>query len=217
VNICNTFYETPYTGFPVTYTSYVLSIISIPFWILTYFIIGNITWFFLVTNALIGLIGRHSPLKINPLKKMGGTEVFGKIVLSSVYMGAVVGAALPFSVIWGKTQDFYVLLISVVLVLIFIFLIISGFFYPLWPIHKKLRRTKEEETDRILNSIPLHAIKKEIDIRDAIRTHLLLDISNKVSSMVEWPFEVDTLLKLSSSLLIPIVSLIINIIIFAPY
>ena len=148
---------------------------------------------------------------------MGGTEVFGKIVLSSVYMGAVVGAALPFSVIWGKTQDFYVLLISVVLVLIFIFLIISGFFYPLWPIHKKLRRTKEEETDRILNSIPLHAIKKEIDIRDAIRTHLLLDISNKVSSMVEWPFEVDTLLKLSSSLLIPIVSLIINIIIFAPY
>ena len=216
VNICNSFYETPYTGFPVTYTSYVGSVISIPFWILTYFVIGNITWFFLVTNALVGLIARHSPLKINPLKRMGGTEIFGKMVLSSVYMAAVVGAGLPFTVIWGKTQELYVLLLSVVLVMIFVFIMISGFFYSLWPIHQKLGRIKDEETNRILNMVSLPAITKEIDIRDAIRTHLFLDTSNKVSSMTEWPFKTDTFLKLSSSVLIPIISLIINIIIFAP-
>ena len=81
--------------------------------------------------------------------------------------------------IWIKTQEPYVLLISVVLVSIFLFLMISRFFYPLWPIHKKLKRRKEEEIDRILDEISLSAIKREINMGDAIHTHLLLDTSNK--------------------------------------
>lgn len=42
INIASTFYETQYSGFPVTYTSYILSVAVVPFWAMIWFIIGNI-------------------------------------------------------------------------------------------------------------------------------------------------------------------------------
>jgi hypothetical protein len=213
-NICSTFYETPYAGLPIDYTSYATAIIGTPFWIMIYFIIGNIIWFFLATTVLIGLITKNIPLKINLLKKMGGTEIFGRIILSVVYTTTMIGVQLPISLFWSSGQEFYVLLISVALVSIFVFLMIFGFFYPLWPIHKELKRQKEKEINRILSNVSLSSIEREMSLKDAMHSHLLLDISNKVSSMNEWPFKTDTIIKLFSTVLLPFTSLAINILIF---
>lgn len=215
-NMCSTFHETPFTEFPITYTSYMSAIISTPFWAMIYFIIGNITWFFFVTTALVGLITRNLPIEINLLKEMGGTEIFGKIVLSSAYTAAAIGAALTINVIWSSGQETYVLLISILLCSIFISLMIFGFFYPLLPIHKELKQKKEVEIDKILKKISLPAIEGEMNLRDALHTYLLWDLFGKISRMNEWPFRTAIIIRLSSTILLPLTSSIINIILFTP-
>ena len=215
MNIASTFYETPYTGYSIFYTSYMSSIAYTPFLAMIYFIVGNTIWIFGATTALIYLMTKHIPLKINPLKEMGGTEIFGKMVLSSLYPIAAIGAAIPGMVIWSiSTQVSYVLLVCILLVSIFMFIIAFGFFYSLWPSHKKLKERKEKERNEILSKISLSTIKEEgMDFKDAVHTHLLLDTSNKISSMLEWPFKTDTLIKAFSAILVPFISLLINIII----
>lgn len=216
INIASTFYETPYLGtYPFTYTSYIVAIISIPFWALIWFIIGNILWIFAATTAFIGLMTRYMPLKIDPLKEMGGIEIFGRMMLSSVYPMAAIGVGIPIMLIWSVGQEFYVLLICILLVLFFVFLIAFGFFYPLLPLHKNLKAEKEKEQDEILNKISLSRIVngEEIDFKDDTHSHLLLFIFDKISSMREWPFKSDTLAKACSSILVPFISLLINIVI----
>lgn len=212
VNIASTFYETPYIGQPITYTSYVLAVLAIPFWAMIYFIIGNITWIFISTVALIGLMAKHMPLAINPLKDMGGTEVFGEILRSSLYPFAILGAGIPVAVVWSCSQDSYVLLICTFFVLLFTFLLAFGFFYPLWHIHKELTKTKKREQDDILSQISLPTMKV-IDSESTAHAHLLLDTHTKISSMHEWPFKIDTLIKVCSAILLPIISLLITIVI----
>ena len=216
INIASTFYETPYLGtYPFTYTSYIVAIISIPFWALIWFIIGNILWIFAATTAFIGLMTRYMPLKIDTLKEMGGIEIFGRMMLSSVYPMAAIGVGIPIMLIWSVCQEFYVLLICILLVLFFVFLIAFGFFYPLLPLHKNLKAEKEKEQDEILNKISLSRIVngEEIDFKDDTHSHLLLFIFDKISSMREWPFKSDTLAKACSSILVPFISLLINIVI----
>lgn len=216
INIASTFYETPYLGtYPFIYTSYMIAIISVPFWALIWFIIGNILWIFAATTAFIGLMTRYMPLKIDPLKEMGGIEIFGRMMLSSVYPMAVIGVGIPTMIIWSAGQEFYVLLVCILLVLFFVFLIAFGFFYPLLPLHKNLKAEKEKEQDKILNRISLSRIVNEevINLKDDTHSHLLLVLYDKILSMREWPFKGDTLAKAFSSILVPFISLLISIVI----
>jgi hypothetical protein len=216
ISIATTFYETPYLGtYPFTYTSYIVAIISIPFWALIWFIIGNILWIFAATTAFIGLMTRYMPLKINPLKEMGGIEIFGRMMLSSVYPMVAIGVGIPTMIIWSFGQEYYVLLLGILLVLLFMFLIAFGFFYPLLPLHKNLKAEKEKEQDIILSKIPLSRIINEevINFNDDTHSHLLLFIYDKILSMREWPFKSDTLAKAFSSILVPFISLLINVVI----
>ncbi len=215
-NIASTFYETPYFGsYPFTYTSYILSVLVIPFWAMIYFIVGNIVWIFMATIALLGLLTRYTSFDINPLKEMGGTEVFGKIMLLSLYPFATVGAGIPVLIIVGSYfQKFYGLLIAIFFVSLFVFLLAFGFFFPLWPIHKKLKEEKEKQKNEILNKISLPTIKEGMNLKEAMNTNLRLGIFNKISSMHEWPFKFDTLIKAVSTILIPFISLVVNIILF---
>lgn len=215
LNVNTTAYESPYTGFPVYYTSRGAAVMSTPWWFLIYFIAGNLAWVIMGTTALVGLVAKHTPLKVDPLKEMGGTEIFGKIILSSTYLGVTLGVAVPFAVMWHINQELHVLLIKVIVVAVVVVLILFGFFYPLWPIHKMLRQEKKERVDNILDKISLASIEGEMSLEDVVHTHLLLDVSNKISSMVEWPFKTDTIIKLISTVFLPFVSLIINIMIFA--
>ncbi len=188
----------------------------------------------MATTALLGLLTRHTSFDINPLKEMGGTEVFGKIMLLSSYPFATVGAGIPVLIIVGSYfQKFYGLLIAILFVSLFVFLLAFGFFYPSWHIHKKLKEIKEKEQNEILSKISLSTIKQGLNfnddvyanlllgisnkissINDAVYAILLLGISNKISSMHEWPFKVDTLIKAVSTILIPFISLVVNIILF---
>jgi hypothetical protein len=214
ISMASTFYETPYLGsYPFLYTSYMIAIISIPFWTLIWFIIGNILWIFAATTAFIGLMTRYMPLKIDPLKEMGGIEIFGRMMLSSVYPMAAIGVGIPIMIIWSVGQEFYVLLICILLVFIFMFLIAFGFFYPLLPLHTNLKAAKEKERDKILSRLSLSRMidEEEIDFKDDTHSHLLLFIYDKILSMREWPFKSDTLAKACSSILVPFISLLINI------
>jgi len=214
VNISSTFYETPYPGsYPFTYTSYVLTIASVPFWSVIYFIAGNIVWIFIATTGSIGLITEHTKLEIDPLKETGGTEIFGKMMLSSLYPFAAFGAGIPIAVIWSISQELYVLLICTLCVSLFVLSAAFGFFYPLGHVHSRLKERKEEEQKEILGKISLSRIKKgEMDIKEIVYVDLLLDTSNKVSSMHEWPFKTDTLVKAFSAILAPFASLVIGIV-----
>lgn len=211
LSINRTVLEGPYEGFPAFYTSYILATVSTPYWAMIYFVIGYLAWFILATTVTIGLLTRNAPLDINPLKEMGGTEVFGEMILSSVYPAAALGVAIPVVVVWSFTKEFYVVIISAVLVLFFVFLILFAFFYPLWPIHNVLKKEKEREVNEILEKISLIEIKGGMDLESAVNTHLLLDTSSKVSSMLEWPFNTKTLIKLLSSVLFPFLSLLVNV------
>lgn len=214
INIANTFYETPYEGsYPFVYTSYIHAIACIPFWALIYFIIGNITWIFMATVSLVGLMTRHIPLKIDPMKDMGGTEILGKMLLSSLYPFAILGGGIPIAIFWSS-QKVSLFVVCVFFILCFMFLIAFGFFYPLWPIHRELKKKKEKEQNEILSKLSLSKIKDGMDLKDTIYTQLLLDTYSKISMMREWPFRVDTLIKACSAILFPFISLLINGIIF---
>ncbi|MDI6810559.1 MAG: hypothetical protein QMD80_02590 [archaeon] len=147
------------------------------------------------------------------MKEMGGTEIFGKMMLSSLYPFATFGAGIPIAVIWSVSQEFYVLQVCTLFVLGFMFLLAFGFFYPLWPIHKELKKRKEEELGEILSKISLPKIKEGMSLKDAVQAQLLLDTYNKISSIHEWPFKTDTLIKAFSAILVPFISLVINIVI----
>ncbi|KYK34986.1 MAG: hypothetical protein HXS46_01755 [Theionarchaea archaeon] len=207
-------YESPFMGYPVYYTSRGGAILSTPWWFLIYFIMGNLAWFIMGTTALVGLVAKHTPLKIDILKEMGGTEIFGEMILSSTYLGVALGVAVPFAAMWHINQQFHVLLIKGMVVMVVVVLILFGFFYPLWPIHKKLKQEKGIRTNRILDRISLASIEGEMNLEETIHTHLLLDVSNRILSMVEWPFKTNTIIKLFSSVFLPFISLIINIMIF---
>jgi len=83
----------------------------------------------------------------------------------------------------------------------------------LWPIHKKLKERKEKERDEILSRISLPKIKEGMSLKDAVQAQLLLDTYNKISSIHGWPFKTDTLIKACSAILVPFISLVINIVI----
>ncbi len=209
-----------------TYYSFHISFISflfgIPFWTMLLLIIGNVIWLFLATASLTGLIGRFMPLNINVIKELGGVEIFGKILLSSSYPMATIGVCLPIMLVVGLGFGTLVFLLGLFLIFLFMLMMGIGFFYPLIPIHKKIKKIKENEMEKISNRLDVAYSKIKEDYRkipekELLSNHLLISYYNRILNLSEWPFKINTLIKIFSAIIIPLLSFFLNFIFFSGF
>lgn len=198
---------------PHVYSSIIFNIgyllFHIPFW----FTIGTIVWISLITPNYIAKISKNIPLKINPLQDIGGTEIFGDILLKSNVSLGILALGLPAYFI--RNQDIFDqtwIYYNIFLLGIFIIFIFFGFFYPLYPIHKKMKEAKLKEINDLITKIDYSKIKNGKLSHDEINFNLLrIELINKISLKNEWPFNLNILIKIFLVSLIPLIQLIISI------
>lgn len=220
LNLPRTLAEGAFTGYPILYTSALVQIGGTAFGCIAFFIIGNTLWIYMATTAFIGLMTRYMPVEINPLRPMGGTDGFGRLMLSSIIPVTVIGAGIPL-VIWQvmssasqifRVSPVYLLAFCVGLVFLFMLLIAFGFFYPLVPIHRLLKEEKARAMDRILTEITrAQDHQADPDALPPLDRYLLFRSYDKVQAMHEWPFRIETTVKVVTSVLIPFASLLFSI------
>jgi len=216
----------PYGGFtltevitaesnPIIYTSGLFNIgyllFHAPFW----FVIGTIVWLSLVTPCFIYTISRNLPLRIDPLKDIGGPEVLGKILLKSNVSIALLAMGFIAYVIRNESilkRDPTFEIFNVFLLSIFSLVIVFGFLLPLYPIHKKMKMSKENEINDLTGKIDYEKIKTGTASLAEVNLNLLrVELINKISSKREWPFNFDTLSKNVFLTLIPLFELYMTI------
>lgn len=180
----------------------------VPFW----FTIGTIVWVSLMTPNLIAKITNQIPLQINPLQDIGGTELFGEILLKSNISIGILALGVPGYILRNRdildpTWIYY----NILLMSLFIVIIFFSFFYPLYPIHKKMKQHKLKEINDLTNEIDYVKIKNGQLSRDEIAQNILrIELIKKISQKNDWPFNFHILIKIILLSLIPIIQLCIS-------
>gem|GEM_PF-5693600 len=199
----------------VIYTSILFNIgyllFHSPFW----FVIGTVVWLSLVTPTFIFTIARNIPLRINPLQDIGGTEILGDVLLKSnvsivlLACGFIAYVFRNGSILkLDPTFEFF----NIFLLSLFACAIVFGFLLPLYPIHKIMKISKDEEVASLTDAIDYDTIKKQNPTLEDINLNLLrLELIKKISMKKEWPFNYDTFVKIVFMTLIPVIELIVNV------
>lgn len=202
----NQFNSHIYTSIPFN-IGYLL--FHIPFW----YTIGTVVWISLITPNIVSKISNYIPLKINPLQNIGGTELFGEILLKSNVSIGILALGMPAYIlrnrdIFDPTWIYY----NILLMSLFVVIIFFSFFYPLYPIHKKMKQYKLKEINDLTNEIDYSKIKNKEITQDEINLNILrIELIKKISQKNEWPFNFHILVKIILLSLIPIIQLSISI------
>ena len=196
---------------PIIYTSFLFNVgyllFHAPFW----FVLGNVVWLSLVTPCFIYAISCNLPLRIDPLKDIGGPNVLGEILLKSNISIALLALGFIAYVIRNDSilkldptfEIFNIFLLSVFSIVIFF-----SFLLPLYPIHQKMKQNKENEINSLTDKIDYDKIKNGTATPTEVNLDLLrIGLINKISSKKEWPFNFNTFGKIIFMTLIPIFEL----------
>lgn len=199
-------------SFPFFYSSAPFIFCIIIFYAVGWFLAGNIIWITIATPYLIGLIARYMPLKINPLDSTGGLDIFGKILFSSFLLIGIMSLVIPTSLIWSNFVSYdYFFITSILVTIIFILIFFLAFLYPLYPLHIKLKNKKQEEIGYLTKQIDYDEIKiGNVPFQEQIRKLFYFETMKKVRSMKEWPFNIDTQLKVLLTTISPMISFSLN-------
>lgn len=206
----------------ITMIAIIFSIFSVNvyllwFWIVISFVSGNVLWIFLSTTQIVGIMGKY-PLKEyqNPWKDKEMMNIFGKLLLLSVYPMGTIGLFI-FIVFIGPPWLFHNISIPQMLkyfvIMCYVAIMTIGFFYPLWNIHKELKNRKEKFKNAILNTIKLDYMLNNTNTMQSwqkqekekiINESALIDLYLKTSTIGEWPFETDIFVKWVATVFIPV-------------
>jgi len=193
---------------PLIYTSWIFNLgwllFYLPFWVS----IGTVLWLSLITPYFVAKISHNYPLKIDHLQDIGGPEIFGDILLKSNLSIFVLALGFIAYLIWNYQTPPYT---TIVLMSFFPVAIFFGFFYPLYPIHLKMKEFKVKEIGELRKKIDYNKIRDGTATHDEIHLNLLrLELIDKISSKNEWPVRFDVWVKVVSVILIPAISIIFN-------
>lgn len=195
------------------YTSILFNLGYLLFHLVFWFALGTIIWISLITPNLIAKISRNIPLRINPLKYIGGTEVFGEVLLTSSVPIGIIALGVPGYLFRNQeVSDPTWLIFNVFLMSIFIIMIFFGFLYPLYPIHDKMRKHKFDAMDELTDRVDYAKIRDGNISREEINLNILrVELINRIGTKNEWPFDYDLLAKIILISMIPFVQLFISI------
>ncbi|WP_321507496.1 hypothetical protein [uncultured Methanoregula sp.] len=195
------------------YTSILFNMGYLLFHILFWFALGTIIWISLITPNLIAKMAGTLPLQINPLRYIGGTEIFGEILLRSNIPIGIIALGVPAYLFRNQqVSDPTWMLFNIVLMSVFVIMIFFGFFYPLYPIHVKMREYKFREMNDLADRIEYAKIRDGAVSRDEIHLDMLrVELINRIATKNEWPFDYDLLAKIILLSMIPLVQMIISI------
>lgn len=193
------------------------------FWLLVevnMVIIGGVLnlWLMICTSRMLCEIGKK-PMKINLFHHdgMGGLNAFGKLSFSFFLLATIIAtlvAVILFFAPWKNAISYYygtLLLITVYSI------VMISFFIPLLSLHKTVINFKEQQLCAI-NGILLTCNNETlkipcndlfpVDIKDKIEKALFLQ--DNILKMKTWPFGYNTIVKVLSGTLIPLVSMLFN-------
>jgi len=207
------FYEGT-TSNPLVYTSWLFNLgwllFYLPFWIL----IGTVTWLTLITPYFIDKMSKNLPLSIDHLHDIGGPEIFGDILFKSITSMILLLGGFIVYLIWNYQTPPGTTILLMILLAAAMFL---GFFYPLIPIHNKMKAIKSQEIRELRRMIDYEKIKKGTVTPDEIQLNMLrLKIIDKISSQNEWPIRYTIWLKIIPLTLVPFFTIIVDLYILLP-
>jgi hypothetical protein len=169
------------------------------------------------TKKFFGLI-KLTPRPLHP-DKAGGLGIIGKVCLSFTWPLLVIGIILASSFFFHEEATYFI--VNTLVLVVYIISITFVFFFPLSSVHKIMKKSKEEWLDKI--SLRIRSVLNKIEEgleenRDnPLRSFNELDLLRKhyevVESMPVWPYDFKTISRFFSTILIPIIMFVIEIII----
>ena len=169
------------------------------------------------TKKFLALI-KLTPRPLHP-DKAGGLGIIGKVCLSFTWPLLVIGIVLASSFFFHEEAAYFIL--NTTILAIYIISITFVFFFPLSSVHKIMKKSKEEWLDKI--SIRIRSVLNKIEEgleenRDnPLMSFNELDLLRKhyevVDSMPVWPYDFKTISRFFSTILIPTLMFVIEIVI----
>ena len=211
INILPTLKDSSIANLPYVYTNKSYLLISGLHWSFMWFVVGNIIWFWLASTSIVYLIIKYIPLDIDIWDERGKMEGFSKLLLSSLYPTSLLAFLLPFMLSWSlNTQVPYAVLASVILTISYVLTVVVFFAIPLLPLHQQLKNQKKNELANVSKMIK--QILKGNDERNFEKLSSLISIKKTIEDAPEWPIETKTVRKIVYAVVLPLFSLVINIV-----
>lgn len=169
------------------------------------------------TKKFLALL-QLTPRPLHP-DKAGGLGIIGRVCLSFTWPLLVVGIVLASSFFFHEEASYFI--INTIMLGIYIVSISFIFFFPLSSVHKIMKKSKEEWLDKI--SLRIRSVLNKIEEgleenRDnSLRSFNELDLLRKhydiVDSMPVWPYDLKTISRFFSTILIPTLMFIVEVVI----
>ena len=167
----------------------------------------------LITAYALNKIMAHVdlPLILTPSRRNQALQVITGYAFSFATIGAIVGLNLGLQpVLSNPPLPEYYLFIA-----LYLLLVPLGFFLPLWQTHKKLRTTKRNVLKRLRDKMQreyevLIAQKEEATEQQMSHVKTLYDTIKIVEESAEWPFQINALFRLVSTVIFPFLFAILD-------
>ena len=148
----------------------------------------------------------------------GGLGIVGKVCLAFTVPMTVVGVTLATSFILHEEKIYYNL--NIYVLLLYVIFVIFVFFYPLLTVHKSMAKNKEIWLNRISPEIHEALTQVEFMLKDVsndsqlcfARLDYLKSYYKTVESMPVWPYDTNTLSRFFTSVLVPSIMIILELI-----
>ena len=156
-------------------------------------------------------------LEINPLIDMGGTKIFGKLIMHSLFLATFAIGIYPivgimpqinvkitqifqvpiqtignitssFTTVYNSINDIPISTLSTYYNTIDLFIILVAFaIYLVFIIHVRIKQRKTEELDRLEKTITNIDLSQSMNSVNRDRTQYLLSLYDRISNLYEWP------------------------------
>jgi hypothetical protein len=204
-------------------------------YVITLYIYGNVAIFSLITITRINEFVNKAPIRIDPFKKGSGAELYGEIILSSLYLGIIIIilslfilvplttiiSNLSITSIDSSVKSYMNLqgIINIVMLALYVLSILLIFIVPMINIRKQLRKAQEKLRNSLSSKLPtsitIHTnfSNIEADVIDKKDHMLNLLLKDKIDKMDVWPINVGfyaTIWNLFKIFIMPLIALVLR-------
>ena len=181
------------------------------------FILYRSVWCIVFIRRFLNLV-KLKPRPLHP-DKAGGFAIIGRLCFSFTTPLLVIGMVIATSYLFHEEATYFILNTSALL--LYILSAIFVFFFPLSSVHKTMKAAKEEWLDRI--SLQIHRTLIKIDkipgndyreFEDEFaKADCLQNYYDTIHSMPIWPYDFRTISKFFTSIMIPTLVFLVQIVI----
>lgn len=176
-------------------------------------------WLMICTSRMLCEIGKK-PMQINRFHhdRIGGLNVFGELSFSFFLLATIIATLVAFVLFFAPWKNGISYYYGTLLLITVYSIVMISFFVPLLSLHKTVKNFKEKELCAINGMLLTYNNKTlknpsddlyPVDIKDKIEKTLFFQ--DNILKMKTWPFGYNTIVKVLSGTLIPLVSMLFNI------